>query len=72
MTGWLILYALVWVIFVIITIINGAIREAFISPTLGSYTRHVISTIIAIVAFAIGTYIFMISIKLTPSKMTSF
>jgi len=54
------LYAFgVWVIFGILTIINGIIRNRFYAHVIGEYPAHVISTIIAICFIVIGTYLFL-------------
>jgi hypothetical protein len=65
MTWKILFYALgVWVIFVVLAIINGAIRERFYKPKLGDLSAHRISTIILIVVIFIGTYLFLKLIKL--------
>ena len=43
------LYALgIWFIFVVAAILNAAFRNSFITPKLGEYAAHVISTVILI------------------------
>ena len=65
----ILLYALgVWFIFVIIAILNGALRNAFITPRVGEQAGHVISTIIFICIILIGTYLFTSKIKIDYTK----
>ena len=64
------LYAFViWVIFGILAIINGIIRNKFYAPKIGEYPGHVISTIIGICFVAVGTYLFLGFIKIDYSKV---
>ena len=37
---------IVWILLLILAVLNGAIRDVFISPRLGEQTGHVISTVI--------------------------
>ena len=54
------LYAFgVWIIFGILTVINGVIRNRFYEPVIGEYAAHVISTVIAICFVVVGTYLFI-------------
>ena len=54
------LYAFgVWIIFGILAIINGIIRNRFYAPVIGEYSAHVISTIIAVCFVVVGTYLFL-------------
>jgi hypothetical protein len=48
-----------WFIFVIAAILNGTLRIAFITPRVGEYAGHVISTIIFMCVILAGTYIFL-------------
>ena len=64
------LYAFgVWVIFAILAIINGIIRNQFYAPRVGEYPGHVISTIIAICIVVAGTYIFLRFVKIDYSTV---
>ena len=63
------LYAFgVWLIFVIIAILNGVLRNTVITPKIGEYAGHVISTIILICIILIGTYLFINRIKIDYTK----
>jgi hypothetical protein len=54
------LYAFgVWVIFGILAVINGVIRNRFYAPVIGEYPAHVASTVIGICFVVIGTYLFL-------------
>ena len=60
MNATIFLYAFgVWVIFGILAIINGIIRNEFYAPKVGEYLGHVISTIIGICFVTAGTYLFL-------------
>ena len=60
MNAGIFLYAfVVWVIFGILAIINGEIRNKFYAPKIGEYSGHVISTIIGICFVAVGTYLLL-------------
>ena len=60
MNAGIFLYAfVVWVIFGILAIINGEIRNKVYAPKIGEYPGHVISTIIAICFVAVGTYLLL-------------
>ncbi len=48
-----------WFIFVIAAILNGTFRVAFITPRVGEYAGHVISTVIFMCVLLIGTYFFL-------------
>ncbi len=48
-----------WFIFVIAAILNGTFRVAFITPRVGEYAGHVISTVIFICVILAGTYLFL-------------
>ena len=55
-----ILYALgIWFIMVIVAIMNGAFRNAFINPPLGELAGHIISTIMLTCAVIIIVYLFI-------------
>ena len=65
MTVKLLLYALgVWLILVIAAILNGTLRNSFISPRAGEYAGHVISTIILICVILVVTYLFLSVIRI--------
>ena len=64
----ILLYALgVWFILVMVAILNGACRNAFISPRVGEYAGHVISTIIFICVILVATYLFLSLIRIDYS-----
>jgi len=64
------LYAFgVWVIFGVLAIINGVIRNRFYAPITGKYKAHVISTIIAICFVVAGTYLFLRFIGIEYSNL---
>ena len=59
------LYAFgVWVIFGILAIVNGVVRNRFYAPKIGEYSGHVISTIIGICFVAVGTYLLLRFMKI--------
>jgi len=61
----ILLYALgVWFILVIVAILNGVCRNAFISPKVGEYAGHVISTIIFICIILAATYLFLSMLRI--------
>ncbi|OYD13649.1 hypothetical protein CH333_10545 [candidate division WOR-3 bacterium JGI_Cruoil_03_44_89] len=65
----LFLYAFgVWFIFVIAAILNGGFRESFVTPKVGEYAGHVISTIIFICVILAGTYLFISNLKIDYNK----
>ena len=54
------LYAFaVWIIFGILAIVNGVIRNKVYAPKIGEYPAHVVSTIVAICFVVGGTYLFL-------------
>ena len=56
----ILLYALgMWFIFVIAAILNGTFRVSFITPRVGEYAGHVISTVIFMCVLLVGTYFFL-------------
>jgi len=60
------LYALgIWVIFVILAILNGTLKNTFITPKVGEYAGHVISTIILICVILIVIYLFISNMKIS-------
>lgn len=63
------LYALgIWFIFVVAAILNGAFRNSFITPKLGEYAGHVISTVILICVVLVGTYLFINNMKIEYTR----
>jgi len=65
MTVKLLLCALgVWLVLVIAAILNGTLRNSFISPRTGEYAGHVISTIILVCVILVVTYLFLSVIKI--------
>ena len=48
-----------WFIFVIAAILNGTFRISFITPRVGEYAGHVISTVIFMFVIFAGTYLFL-------------
>jgi len=70
MNATIFLYAFgVWVIFGILAIINGVIRNKFYAPKIGEYPGHVISTIIGICFVVVGTYLFLGFVKIDYSEI---
>jgi len=68
--GILLLYALgVWVIFGVLAIINGVIRNSFYAPRIGEYPAHVISTIIGICFVVVGSYMFLRLLQIDYSNV---
>lgn len=66
----LFLYALgVWFILLILAILNGALREAFIRPRVGEQTAHIIGTITVICLFLIVIFLFISNLKIEYSKI---
>jgi len=53
-----------WFVFVILAIINGVFRNSVITPNMGEYAGHVISTIILSSSILIGTFLFLKNIKI--------
>lgn len=59
------LYAVgVWVILVFLAILNAVLREDLISPALGDYAGHVLSSIILSVIIFIVAYLFLRSLSI--------
>jgi hypothetical protein len=54
---------MMWLVFLITAILNGILREEFITPNIGEQAGHIISTIIFITAIFIGTSIFLSKLK---------
>lgn len=60
----LLLYSVgVWVILVFLAILNAVLREGVISPALGDYAGHVLSSIILSVIIFIVAYLFLRSLS---------
>jgi len=59
----------VWVIFGILAIINGVIRNKFYTPKIGEYPGHVVSTIIGICFVVVLTYLFLRFIRIDYSNL---
>jgi hypothetical protein len=55
----------VWIIFVILAIINGIIRNQYITPRFGDYAGHVISSVILIALIFVVTFFFIRYIRVT-------
>jgi len=65
----ILLFALgIWFIFVIAAILNGVLRNSFITPKVGEHAGHVISTIIFICVILMGTYLFISNLKINYTK----
>lgn len=63
------LYAFgVWLIFVVAAILNGGSRNSFITPRLGEYAGHVISSVILICFTLAVTYVFISRLKIQHNK----
>jgi hypothetical protein len=63
------LYAFgMWFLFVIAAILNGAFRVAFVTPRVGEHAGHVISTFIFMGVILTGTYLFLGSLNVDPSR----
>ena len=63
------LYAFgIWVLFAVLTIINGAIRNSWYAPKVGELKGHQISTIIGIAYVLIVTYLFVGMIETDVTK----
>lgn len=63
------LYAFgVWVLFAVLTIINGAIRTFWYAPKVGELKGHQISTIIAIAYVLIVSFLFVGKIETDVTK----
>ena len=58
----------IWILFVFLAIINGGIRNEYISPKLGEYTGHVVSSIILISLIFVVTYFFIKYLKINSAK----
>ncbi|MFX0198918.1 MAG: hypothetical protein ACFFCW_22585 [Candidatus Hodarchaeota archaeon] len=64
------LYAFgIWVLFAVLAIINGALRNSWYAPRVGELKGHQISTIIGIVYVLIITYLFVVKIKTDVTKI---
>ena len=50
---------IIWILFVFLAVLNGTFRQKFISPKLGEYPGHVISTIILILLVFAVTFFFV-------------
>lgn len=58
----------VWVLFAILAVINGVVRNQYIAPGVGEYAGHVISSVILISLILIVTFLFVRYLKETASK----
>lgn len=57
----------IWLLFVVLAIINGVIRNAVYAPRMGEWEGHVVSTIIAICYTVLVVYLFL---AYTPAAYT--
>lgn len=65
----LFLYSLgIWLLLVVLAIVNGTIRNSLITPKVGEYAGHVISTVIFMCVILLVTYLFLSSLKIEYSK----
>ena len=58
----------IWLIFIVLAIINGTVREIIYGQKLGAHMGHVISTIILIFAIFIVVYLFITRIKVIYTR----
>lgn len=69
MKGFLILKSLgMWFVLVFAAILNGTFREFIISPNLGSYVGHIISSFMFIAIILVLTYLFISKLNERPNK----
>lgn len=54
-----------WVVFVILAIINGTIRNSVYTPKLGEHKGHVISSVVAVCYILVVNYFFVDSLKVS-------
>jgi len=52
-----------WVVFVILAIINGTIRNSVYTPKLGEHKGHVISSVIAVCYILVVNYFLLTELK---------
>ena len=65
----LFLYAIgIWLVFLVLAIINGTIRNSVYAPKLDDYEGHVISSIIVIAYTLVITYLFVGNVKPNVTK----
>ncbi|MBA7589477.1 hypothetical protein ES708_31562 [subsurface metagenome] len=61
----ILLYAFgIWFILGIVAILNGGLRNSFITPRVGEHAGHVISTIIFVCVILAATYLFVSKLKI--------
>jgi hypothetical protein len=66
----LFLYAfVVWLVFVVLAVVNGTVRNQFYAPIVGEYAAHVISTAILVGVIFAGTYIFLRILRIEYSQL---
>jgi len=73
MDSTLFLYSIgLWVVFVVLAIINGTIRNSVYGPKVGEHKGHVISSVVA-VCYTLGvTYFFVNAIKQSATLVDLF
>ncbi len=61
-----------WFVFVVLAIINGAIRNSVYQPKVGEHKGHVISSVIAVCYILVVTYFFVNFIKFSTTLIDLF
>ena len=56
-----------WVVFVVLAILNGAIRNSVYGPKLGEHKGHVISSVVAVCYILAVTYFFVNAVKISAT-----
>jgi hypothetical protein len=59
---------IIWILFVFLAILNGTSRQKYISPKLGDYSGHVISTVILILVIFVVTFFFVRHLQTDSTK----
>ena len=66
----LFLYAFgVWLGLAVAAVLNGMLRNSFITPKVGEYAGHVISTIILVCVIFMATYLFLHNLEITCNNL---
>ena len=69
----LFLYSIgLWLVFVVLAIVNGVIRNSVYAPKVGEHKGHVISSVVAVCYILAVTYFFVGTIKLSTTLFDLF
>ena len=59
---------IVWILFAFLAVGNGVLRQKFVSPKLGGYAGHIISTVMLILLIFIVTFLFVRHLQTSSTK----